>query len=59
MELSAAGSLSELKDFLTKVMNDKMLLQVRKMTLRPENQRDPKKIFIDLEVVGYVLKELP
>jgi len=59
VELSAAGSLSELKDFLTKVMNDKMLLQVRKMTLRPENQRDPKKIFIDLEVVGYVLKELP
>ncbi|HUT02950.1 MAG TPA: type II secretion system protein GspM [bacterium] len=59
VELSAAGSLSQLRDFLTKVMNDKMLLQVTKLTLRPENQRDPKKIFIDIEVVGYVLNELP
>ncbi len=59
VELSATGSLSQLRDFLTRVMNDKMLLQVTKLTLRPENQRDPKKIFIDIEVVGYVLNELP
>jgi len=59
VELSATGSLSQFKDFLFKVMNDRMVLQVTKLELRPENQRDPKKVFIEIVVVGFVLKELP
>ena len=59
VELSATGSLSQFRDFLSKVMNDRMVLQVAKLELRPENQRDPKKVFIEIIVVGFVLKELP
>ncbi len=59
VELSATGSLSEFEDFLSKVMNDPMLLQVTKLELRPENQRDPKKVFIEIVVAGFVLKGPP
>ena len=59
VELSATGSLSELRDFLSKVMNDRMLLQVTKLELRPENQRDPQNVFIEIVIVGFVLKGLP
>ncbi len=59
VELSATGSLSEFEDFLSKVMNDRMLLLVTKLELRPENQRDPKKVFIEIVVAGFVLKGLP
>jgi len=57
VELNATGSLSQLKDFLAKVMDDKMLLQVTKLEIRPENQRDPHKIYIDMVIVGYILNE--
>ena len=59
VELSATGSLSKFEDFLSKVMNDRMLLHVTKLELRPENQRDPKKIFIEIVIAGFVLKEVP
>ncbi|MBN1592010.1 MAG: hypothetical protein JW941_02030 [Candidatus Coatesbacteria bacterium] len=59
VELSATGSLSELKDFLSRLLDDRMILHVKKLELRPENQRDPQKIFIEITVVGFVLKELP
>jgi len=59
VELSATGSLSEFRDFLSRVMNDRMLLQVTKLELRPENQRDPQNVFIEIVIVGFVLKGLP
>ena len=59
VELSATGSLSEFEDFLARVMNDRMLLLVTKLELRPENQRDPKKIFIEIVIAGLILSEVP
>lgn len=57
VELNATGTLSELRDFLERVMSDEMLLQVTKLDVRPENQRDPRKVIIEVVVVGFVLKE--
>jgi len=59
VELSTTGTLSDFRQFLTSVMNDKMLLQVKKLDIRPENQRDPHKIFVDMVIVGFIVTEMP
>ena len=59
VELNATGTPSQLRDFLTRLMNDKMLLQIKKLDVRPENQRDPHSVIVEVVVVGYVITKAP